>query len=480
MSIDPTDPKTFKYSTPQKPLFNSQSTFYTSSLSTNNGTMTNLSQSKYTPPPQPKSQMAQNLHDIYSRNLSRYYQDEASNTLKKFEDHYQDQVAIGNTVGELDGKLGLEKARNQALEDKLNEALRHAEQEKRHRMELARENIELRDNWRKKDDRINFFESNLTKTQQSATSVNFENASLKQEIKKLNEAYNRKLNDLEGKYTAENKANKEENERLKGFLKEQETEHNTKVKEISRELNAKIRSLENVVRDKDRLVAESESERKALKEYNMKVRMEFEEELKKKVNAAKNEEQDKYHDFIKDLEEKVKEGEEKEYHLQNEIRELKDSLNTQGGILEDLKIQFNARLVPLKDENVNLRDHISQIDGEIERLHIEIKERDSGLQRLERDVVSRDEDLRRIKLASDQEVNRLHDKIENDRRKHEDNERRIQLKLAEMSNLIKVQEEEKFKLKHESHNLRQNMAVNVDQAMSQAFVDYEKNRRGGR
>lgn len=458
--------------TPSKEQNSTQSTFYStsaySSPQTKSNAFTTMQRTSYNPNLASSSQGL----DLKLQGIQHRYEKEADNNLKNYHSHYQGHVALGNTVVELEAILDRERQKSQALQDRLNEALRAGEQDKRQKIHVERENTDLRTELRRREKDVADYESKLSIVQQSVNSVHFENDGWRSESKKLSDAYNAKLKELEEKYSREGKTSSEELENLRSEMKERDIDNEARMRDLSRNLEAKIRSLENQIREKDRIISETESDLQASKDYNMKLKMEYEEELRKQIRIVRDDDRNRYEASYKELENKLKRLEADGSVSNNKISELDTEIQSKEYNAKELRFKLEEQIGNLKKENMGLRDQVSVYESEIEKLHIEIKGKDSAIIRCQKEIANLDQEAKKQKETYQQENSRIQVRTDNEVRKYQENERQYKEKINELERTLRDHQGDYSKLKSDLQRFRDQVTGSVNHTISQTFVDY--------
>ena len=449
----------------------SQSTFYTSQRGQSQTTTTPRASSVHyqaaTPYQSSYLSSATKLQDTKQR-----YEKQVQNVGKKYEQHYTTHFELGSTVIEMEDLLELERRKVYALEEKVNDTLKSMEQMKRHKLDLERENRVLREKSRTNDTFITDYGVKMNNVQQTASSVNSENDSLRGEIKRLNDTYNVKLREIEENYKLETSKYTEEVETLKSLLKDQEVDTETKVRGITRELEAKIRGFENQIREKDRIIVEYNSEFKSTKDFQMKLKMECEDELKKRVGAIKDSERAKYEPIIKGLEGKLQEVTTEKELVEKKIPELEQEIKLKENKAKEVKSALEEQIRSLRKEILDLEDQICLSRSEIEKMQVEFRARDQIINRAQAEIVNLGNENQRQKDIYIQEIDRLAARNETDQGRFQEFERQYRERLVELERQLKTSEGENVRMRNDFDKLVQKVTGNINTTISQTFVAY--------
>jgi len=448
----------------------SQSTFYTSQrgYSQSNTPTPRASDLKAATPYQKSSfSTSSKLQDVQTR-----YEKDLKGVGHKYEQHFTSQFDLGNTVMELEDQLALERNRVHSLEQQVETTLKSMEQQKRHRLDLERENRVLREKSRTNDSFIADFGKKVNNVQQTASSANCENETWRAEVKRLNDTYNIKLREIEEKYKVETKKYTDELEQLRSLLKDQEINTETKVRGISRELESKIRALDNQVREKDRIILEYNSEFKSNKDFNMKLKMEFEDQIRKRISTIKDEERAKYEPVIKGLEEKLKQITMEKELVEAKIPELEQEIQAKEAKAKEVKSSLEDQIRALRKEILDLEDQVCINRSEVEKIEVELRARDQVVNRAQVEILNLNDENQRQKDIYIQEIDRLAARNETDQNRFQEFERQYRERLVEVERELKVSEAERIRLKNDFEKLVQKIAGSINTTISQTFVAY--------
>ena len=406
------------------------------------------------------------------QNIQNRYEKDIQDVQHNYERHYGDHRHLGNTVVELEVLLESERTRLEAVQAQYNDSVRAFDQEKRARLNLARENTDLRTELRMKDEIILDYERKLAVTQDSRSGMTLENNELCNEVKRMSELYNVRLKEIEAKYVAESKKFEEQMEELRSQIRTNDLENERKIREVIREYDAKHRSLENNIREKDRIIVECNAEISALKEYKMKVKMEFEEELRRQISHVKYEGTNKFEPVIKELEAKIKRLESEKEMVRQQVEDTTQDVQDKEKVLKDAKDWFTEQIQSLKKQNMDLKDHVSWDATEIERLQGEIRGKDSAIIKLQTEIQRLDGEIRHQKESLVKENTRVYNRNENDIRRFQEYEQQLVKRIEDLDGLLRASEQENGQLKLDLERFREKMAASVHRSIVQTFGEY--------
>ena len=325
---------------------------------------------------------------------------------------------------------------------------------------------------RNKDSYLSDYEQKARNLQESATSVSYENDSLRREIKKLNETCNLKIREVDEKYQQESKVFNDELENLRSQLREQDIDSETKHRGVSRELEAKIRTLENQIREKDRIILEYNSEFKSQKGFNMKVKMEFEDEIRKQVSIVKDEERNKYETTIKGLEARCKQLENEKELLEQKVPELAQNITNKERIVKDVKTKLEDQIRALRKEIIDLQDKQSVNVSDMERLQGDLRGKDSLINKAQAEILHLNNEIQRQKEIYIKEVDRLAARNDTDQNRFQEFERQYREKMVELERNLKESQSESIRTRGDFERLREKVSGSLSVTIAQTFNAY--------
>jgi len=407
------------------------------------------------------------LQGIHNR-----YEKEVQDVQQNYEKHYSDHRNLGSTVVELEGLLETEQGRLEQLQARYNDHMRAYEQEKRQRLHLARENTDLRTEMKRKDDLIMDYEKRLEVTQQSRSGMTHENEDLCNEVKRMSELYNVKLKEIESKYVAESKKFEEQNEELRKKIRELNEENERKIRETIREYDSKYRSFENHIREKDRIISECNAEIQSIKQFNMKVKMEYEEELRRQLAHVKYEETNKHEPVVKELEIRIKQLESEKEQVKQKVEDTAQDVQDKEKVLKDAKNWFTEQIQSLKKQNMDLKDRISWDETEIERLQGEIRGKDSSVIKLQTEIKRLDGEIRHQKESLTKENTKVYNRNDADVRRFQEYEQQLVKRIEDLDALLRASETENGQLKLDLERFREKVSTNIQRSIIQTFGEY--------
>jgi len=405
--------------------------------------------------------------------IKRRYEGEARQVQQNYEVDYHNHVSLIRTVEELEALLEEERRRTYELETKYNGVVIELEKERRLRVDFEHENSVLREELRRAEGIISDAELKITRLQQDNSHLDSENKSLRNEIHRLTDLYNSRLRDIEEKYLMQVRDLTGEVERLRTQLEQQRLDFENRLRDLDRDWYNKYGRIEEVLRDKERLVAELEAELRKLTDHITQLKIEYEEELRRQVIIVREEEQHKFQIALKNLEARLQHVESERDMLHRKNQDLARELHIKERQIQDLRAHYESEIARLKQEVHDLRNQIGILNNANEKLRADLAAREITISRLESEIVNLERELNRLKEIHAQEINRLVNDHNNEKRRWEDTERILKARIAEIERIVRALESENGKLRADIERIKEQVTGNVHRTIFQTFVDYD-------
>jgi len=410
------------------------------------------------------------------RDIKRRYEDEARQVQQNYEVDYNNHISLIKTIEELQMLLEDERRRSLDYENKYNGAVIELEKERRLRMDFEHDSSVLREELRRAETIIAESELKIARLQQDVAHLDTENKSLRNEIHRLTDLFNSRIREIEEKYLIQISDLSSEVERFRNMIEQQRMDYENRIRDVDRDWTNKYGRLEEVLRDKERLIAELEAELRKMSDHITQLKIEYEEELRRQVMLVREEENHRFQVALKNLEAKLYQVENERDLLIRKNQELVRELHVKERQIQDLKMHFEAEIVRYKGEITDLRNQISGLMGTNEKLRSDIAARETTISRLESEIVNLERELNRLKEVNVQDINRLVNDHLNERRRWEDAERLLKARIAELERIVRSLETENVKLRADIERIKEQVSGNVHRTIFKTFVDYEANQ----
>jgi len=407
------------------------------------------------------------------RDIKRRYEDEAKQVQQNYEVDFNNHLSLIKTVEELQILLEDERRRSMDLENKYNGVVIELEKERRLRMDFEYDNGGMGEELRRAESILSEYELKISRLQQDGGHLDSENKCLRNEIHRLTDLFNSKIREVEEKYLFQVRDLASEVERYRNLLEQQKIDSENRIRELDRDWSAKYARQEDVIREKERLIAELEAELKKLTDRISQVKIEYEEEMRRQVMHVREEEHHKFQIAIKTVDGKLHQVEGERDHLIRKNQDLVRELHLKERQIQDLRMHFDAEGARLKAEIHDLRNKIGVLTSANEKLHSDISARDTNISRLESEIINVEREINRLKEIHTQELNRLvHDHV-NDRKRGEEGERMLKNRIAELERIVRSLETDNVKLRADIERIKEQVTGNVHKTIFKTFVDYE-------
>jgi len=407
------------------------------------------------------------------REIQERYQAEAQEVQKSYQTYQEMHAKLSRTIQELEALLEEERRKNSALEERYSASLRDIDHERRIRIDLEHDNAGLREEIKRKEGIISELDFKCAKYESDLSHVTSDNNGLRGEINRLSELYNSKLRDVEERYLGQVRDLTGQVDTLRGKIEQLTVDHSNHVRQITSEWDSKQRRLDDSIREKDRIIAELEAELRAMTDHISKLKVEFEDEIRRQINLTREDEKNRWQMVIKDLEAQIRETQdEKESALRKNQDVIRD-LQTRERQLQDLRIQYDGDVARLKNEANDLRRQLEMANVNIDKLRNEVTTRDAHIGRLESEINNLRREIDRVKELGIQEVNRIITNHNNEVRRWEDVERALKAKITDQEKHLRNYEDDLNRLRNEYDRLRDSISGNLNKTITQTFVDHQ-------
>jgi len=407
------------------------------------------------------------------RDIKRRYEDEAKHVQQNYELDYNNHLNLVKTVEELEILLEEERRRNFELETKYNGAVIELDKEKRLRIDYEQEITVLKEELRRADIINSESELKIARLNQDIAHLDSENKALRVELHRLTDLYNARVRDTEERYLIQVRDLTSEIEKLRLNLDQQRSEYESRLRDLDREGGIRYAKLDEKLRDRERTIAELEAELRKMADHISHLKIQYEEEIRRQIALVREDEQHRYHIALKTLEGKMQQVQDERDLLIRKNQELIRDVHLRERQIQDIRIQFEAEAARLKNDINELRNQVSLLNSTGDKLRNELNARDSTIHRLESEVGNLEREQQRLKDIHTQELNRLLNDQNNERRRWDEAERVLQAKISELERIIRSLESENSKLRTDLEKLKEQITGNVHRTIFQTFVDYD-------
>jgi len=410
------------------------------------------------------SNLQSDLIDIQKR-----YENETQEIQKSYQSNYERHLKFGRTIQELEAMLDDERRKYLLLEDKFQALMREYDSERRLRIDLDHDIASLKEELRRKEAIIQDLDVNLSKQQQDNAYLITEGNTLRSEISRITDVYHYKLNETEERYIAQIRELNAQIEGLRSTIEQQSLENSNQIRELNREWEGKLFRSDDKLRERERTIAELEAELRSLADHNQRLKVEFEEETRRQIASAKDEERTRWQIVIKDLESQIRSLNDERDVLARKNQDLMRDCSIKERQIQDLRVSHEIEGSRLANEISDLRNHISILNSNNEKLRNDLINKEAMLNRLQDENQSIIRELDREREEHQVEMNRLVNEHNNDARRWEDRERDYRNRLAECERALKFSEENENRIRLEYDKLRDQLTGNISRMIAQTF-----------
>ena len=405
--------------------------------------------------------------------IKKRYEDEARIVQQNYEVEFKNYTGLAKTVEELELVVEEERRRIVDLEARLNATVNDLENERRINNNLEHDNANLKEELRRSQAIIAEAESRISRLQQDNVRLDSENKNLNNEIRRLTESFNARYADLEAKYLAQQRDLTAENERLRDQIEAQRVDYENRLRELEREHSIKVVRIEEKLRERERLIVEFEDELKKMTEHIGHLKADYEEEIRRQVANARREEQQNAAITINNINASLQQSEKDKNTAARRNLELARELQMRERQLQELRAQLDSELTRLKNENADLRNQVNILKEANEEFYAENSAKESRIHALETDISRIQRDFDGLKANYSNEVARLVNEQNAERRRFEEIDRHAKGKIVELERLLRVSESENDRLRGDLERIKEQVTGNVHKTIFQTFNQYE-------
>ena len=386
------------------------------------------------------------------------------------DDFDPNNVKVGKLISDLERMQEQERTRAVDAETKFNSLLNDFELEVNLRQELEKKYSQIIDELRRRDHELNDIrvEFNMLINENNAlkadlTSLSHENDRLEEfkrvTVVEIEENYKRQLRDYEA-----------QNHSLREKFDHMQRELNIQIVDTRKELESKIRSYEEQVNEFAKLNDELSLELSHQLEYIERLKVENEENVRRAVSRARDEEITKAERIIKGLEDELKQLRSSNDSLSAKNAEMLQDLQAYERQIRDQHIQFANELARLGAETDRLRAELSQANGIIQKQNSELAARDSVIASLEAEVERYKAEIHRITESFNIQIENIKREFETERRRFDESQRQLVLNIEELERRLGESQSETIKISREYDRLVEIMQGNVSRVIQDTFL----------
>ena len=405
--------------------------------------------------------------------IKKRYEDEARIVQQNYEVELNNYNGLAKTVEELEVIVEEERRRIIEIEGRLNTAVNDLESERRINHNLEHDNANLKEELRRSHATIVDAESRISRLQQDNIRLDSENKNLNNEIRRLTEAFNARFADLEAKYLTQQRDLTAENERLRNQIEAQRVDFENRLRELEREHSIQIVRVEEKLKERERLVLEFEDELKKMTEHISHLKADYEEEIRRQVANARHEEQQNAAATINNINASLQQSEKDKNALARRNLELAREIQMGERQLHELRAQLEGELIRLRNENAVLRNEVNVLRTANEEFYAENSVKENRIHGLETEISRIQREFDGLNANYSNEVARLVNEQNAERRRFEEIDRHAKGKLAELERILRVSETENDRLRSDLDRIKEQVTGNVHRTIFQTFNQYE-------
>jgi len=378
-------------------------------------------------------------------------------------------LKVGKLISELERALEKERNRANDAENKLNTVLNEFQIVSAIKDDTEKKYSQLIENLKRTDIEFHNLKVNFENISHENADFKSEINMLKEEVSRLEKHNSRKVAEIEEKYKYQLKNLESQNHSLQGDY----DNLNNQLLEVKRDFDYRNRQYEEQIEEFTKLNDELSNELSSQIEYIEKLKADHERDLKRAADKAREDERSKAQIVIDELEGEL-----------HKLKSLNDSLNRKDAeMLKDLQ-NYEKQI---RDQHINFGNELSRVGGEIDRYRSEVNQANIVIQKQSSEISAKDGTIAQLESETERlrsEIQRLADmqvsQIDNfkreyevEKRRFEENERQLILKIEEIERRLVESQNETIKVTREYDRLVEIMQGNVSRVIQDTFSTHK-------
>jgi len=401
------------------------------------------------------------IHSLDTRENEMNYATEAQN------------LKVGKLISDLERALEKERTRANEAESKLFIVTRDHEMESNLRQEYEKKYSQTLEDLRKADSELHNLRYELSKTTNENNGLKNEVTVLKQENIRLEEYNKTKTVELEERHRNQVKNLESLNQSLKDEFESAQRQLNAQIVEIRREFDGKSRHYEEQINEFAKLNDELSIELANQLEFIEKLKIEHEHTLKRATDKVRDEEVNKAQAVIRELEAELRNTKVSNDQLTRKNAEMLTDLQAYEKQIRDQHIQFGNELSRVSSEIEKLRIELGQANTIIQKQNNEITSKDNVISKLESEIERMRGEFQRVANQHISQIESFKREYEAERRRFEDNEKQLLLKIEEYDKRLVESQTETVRITREYDKLVEAIQGNVSRVIHDTFVNHK-------
>jgi len=381
---------------------------------------------------------------------------------------------LEKVIHELQVAIDQERLKTERAEEKLESVMREMEVEKKYKHELEAKQSQLLDELHKKEYDLNDQNFELERLRKENTQLKTEVSTLKAEADQLVFQYNLRIKESEEKFNNALKEAISENNLAKAALERSKEYYENQQAELKAEYELKFRQFEEQLKSFSHVNNELVDELKKQTEYVQRLKIEQEDQIRKIVQRTREDEAQKAQVSMKNLENKLAALQETNEQLTRKNTDLIRDLQNFERRNKENQYTFESETGRLKVEIDRLHDQLNAANSTIEKLTTEVFAKENHATRLEKEYANIERELQKFRAFHSEEIEKLKRDFDFQRRRYDDNERQLNMKIAELERNLKESQIESNQVRTEYEKLQEMLQGNINKVISQTFVTHGK------
>ncbi|KRX01655.1 hypothetical protein PPERSA_03739 [Pseudocohnilembus persalinus] len=374
----------------------------------------------------------------------------------------------GAQITELEMILEGERRKFKEQKDKLETDL---SKEKKLRIEYENKLMQLRQEYQNRETLMSELEFKNANTQQENSGLVNEMRNLKEEMMRMQDLYNNKIGQLEDKLL---QANQQVQSLEKKSVQEKtqlRDQFQVQVDEFNKQWEYKCKGLEEKSKSLFQIKGDLENEVRNLNDTIMKLKIEAEEEMRERITRIQEEEYRKYTTSLRAIEQKLRAQEEAKDGALRKNQELIKELQQRDYILNDQQTNFQQEITRFKTQVAEQQNQINQLSMMREKARHELQSKEGQLNQQQAEISELHGALQRQREEHQMQLKELDEKFRVEKMQHEQMQNEQARKIQSLEGLRRQLESENDRVRQEYERITNALQSNISKTISQTVQE---------
>lgn len=416
----------------------------------------------------PKFDIQPDVQQIHQR-----YEGEAKEIKYKYESHLQGHIKLGRRIDELEALLAAETQKLAASQQNFEQLNADYAELKRTNAALEQKILYITEENRRKDHALSEADLKNRAQQNEIANLTADNARLRDEGIRLNDFFTNRVREIDDAHNTKLRQCNSQIDNLRYQIDKLQGEHAAQIRENNLDWERKLRKSEDQLRESARTINELEQKNRLLSDHVAKLKSDHEEQVRMVALNVRKDEYEKHLIIQRQTESKLAAIEESRDALHKKVEDLVRELQQRERESTETRIHLDQEISRHKSEINELRNQLSMTSNNLDRLKGDLIHKDGVNSKLHSEIKNLEIEINRIKDQHRMEQDRLRNDFSIERKRFEDVERSLRIRIVESEQIIHQSEEECEKIKIEYNRLRDMLHGAVAKTIDLTFSNQE-------